>query len=138
MRRASPLVKTTALMASGVVLALAAAGCSAPQQDVAIAELESPSLDSLRQDVVRLIGEPLASSRGQCRLTAFGAKPCGGPRAYVVYSIEATDSTTLAHAVETYTSEDARLNRELARTSDCQLVTPPQITFVAGQCVIAR
>ncbi len=111
------------------------AACAPSQQDAAP---EGQQVDSLRATVLQLIGEPMASSLGQCRSIAFGAKPCGGPRAYLVYSMEATDSTDLARAVARFTAEDARLNQELGRISDCGMVAPPQITFVAGQCVAAR
>ena len=117
---------------------LAAVACGPSQRNAANAEPESQPLDSLRATVLQLIGEPTASNIGQCRLTPFGAKPCGGPRAYLVYSMEATDSIDLARTVAMYTSEDARLNRVLGLASDCALVAPPQITFTAGQCTIGR
>ena len=119
-------------------LVIAAVACGPSQRNAANAEPGTQSLDSLRATVLRLIGEPTATNIGQCRLTAFGAKPCGGPRAYLVYSVETTDSTALARAVAMYTSEDARLNRELGLASDCGLVAPPQITFTAEQCTTAR
>ena len=134
MRRFDSLAK--AMMAACMVIA--AVACGPSQRNAANAEPENPPLDSLRATVLRLIDEPLATSIGQCRLTAFGAKPCGGPRGYLVYSVEATDSIDLARVVELYRSEDARLNRVLGRASDCALVAPPQITFTAGQCTTGR
>ncbi len=121
-----------------VLIAATAATCSPKPQAAANPAAEDQSLDSLRAAVLQLIGEPMATSVAQCRLTAFGAKPCGGPRTYLVYSTEATDSTRLARAVAMYTSEDARMYQQLGRASDCGLVTPPQITFAAGQCATAR
>ena len=121
-----------------VLIAATVATCSPKPQATANPAAEDQSLDSLRAIVLQLIGEPMATSVAQCRLIALGAKPCGGPRAHLVYSMEATDSTRLARAVALYTSEDARLNQELGRTSDCRLVTPPQITFAAGRCATAR
>jgi len=82
----------------------------------------TPTLDSLRADVLRLIAEPKATSIETCRLVPFGAKPCGGPRDY------------LARAVSSYTAEDARLNQERGLASDYARVAPPQITFTAGHC----
>ncbi len=121
-----------------VLIAALFAACGPKTRDSRNPTRDNYTLDSLRATVLQLIGEPMATSVAQCRLTAFGAKPCGGPRAYLVYSTEATDSTELARAVAMYTSEDARLNQELGRASDCQLVTPPQITFAAGRCATAR
>ena len=118
-------------------MVIAVTACGPSQQNAANAEPQSQSLDSLRATVLQLIGEPTATSIVQCRLTAFGAKPCGGPRGYIVYSMEATDSVDLARAVEMFTIEDARLNRLLDLASDCALVAQPQITFTAGQCTTA-
>ena len=120
------------------VMGVTTAGCGSRDPYTREAQPEQESLDSLRSRIFELIGEPVASGMSQCRLIAFGAKPCGGPRAYLVYSTWATDSTRLARAVAMYTSEDARLNQELGRASDCQMVTPPQITFAAGRCATAR
>ena len=102
-------------------------------------ELADWELLELRQmEILLIIGEPQCNNVVDCRYIAFGAKPCGGPRAYLVYSMEATDSTDLARAVAMYTTEDARLNRALGLASDCSLVAPPQITFTAGQCTTTR
>ena len=120
------------------VMGVTTAGCGSRDPYTQEAQPEQESLDSLRSRILELIGEPVVSDISQCRLIAFGAKPCGGPRAYLVYSMEATDSTELARAVAMYTSEDARLNQELGRASDCRLVMPPQITFAAGRCATAR
>ena len=119
-------------------IVIAAVACSPNQRNAANAEPENPPLDSLRATVLRLIAEPSATSIGQCRLTAFGAKPCGGPRGFLVYSMEATDSPDLARAVALYTAEDDRVNRALGLASDFALVGRPQITFTAGQCTIGR
>jgi hypothetical protein len=119
-------------------MVIAAVACGPSQRNAANAVPEDPPLDSLRATVLRLIDEPLATRIGQCRLTAFGAKPCGGPRGFLVYSMEATDSTDLARAVALYTAEDDRLNRALGLASDCALVERPRITFTAGQCTIGR
>ena len=119
-------------------MVIAAVACGPSQRNAANADPESQPLDSLRATVLQLIGEPTATNIGQCRLTAFGAKPCGGPRAYLAYSMQATDSTDLARVVAIYAAEDARLNRELGLASDCGLVARPQITFTAGRCTTRR
>ena len=107
-----------------VTIAGVFAACGPKTPDTSRPAAESQPLDSLRATVLQLIGEPMATSVAQCRLTAFGAKPCGGPWAYLVYSTDVTDSTELVRAVAAYTSRESQLNQELGRASDCQLVTP--------------
>ena len=129
-------------ISSSVAVCIAIAGvfaaCGPKTPDTSRPAAESQSLDSLRATVMRLIGEPVATSMAQCRLTPFGAKPCGGPWTHLVYSTEVTDSTELARAVAAYTSRESQLNQQLGWASDCQMVTPPQITFAAGRCATAR
>jgi hypothetical protein len=83
-----------------------------------------------------LIGDAACTDADQCRLIAFGAKPCGGPRQYLVYSTAITDSTALDAAVARFNARDAEVNRLLHRVSDCSMVPRPRITVVEGRCTI--
>ncbi len=94
----------------------------------------APPLDSLRTAVHRLVAEPVCESVQDCRAVAFGAKPCGGPWTYLVYSVRATDSTRLARAVARYNQREEELNREEGRMSDCAFVTEPELECRAGRC----
>ena len=132
------LQKISSSVAVCIAIAGVFAACGPKTPDSRSPTQENHTLDSLRATVMRLIGEPVATGIEQCRLTSFGAKPCGGPWTYLVYSIDVTDSTELARAVAAYTSRETRLNQELGRASDCQMVTPPRITFAAGRCATAR
>jgi hypothetical protein len=73
----------------------------------------------------------------QCRLVAFGSKPCGGPREYLAYSTAITDSTALTTAVARYNAHEAEANRQSDRISDCRMVVRPTVTVVDGHCKIA-
>jgi hypothetical protein len=81
-----------------VAIAAMLPACSPAPRAAENGAVDAPSLDSLRAVVLQLIGEPTATSLAQCRLMPAGEKPCGGPRSYLVYSMETTDSTALARA----------------------------------------
>ncbi len=101
-------------------------------------ELDPPamaSLDELRTHIAAMIEPPSCSSTAECRAMAFGAKPCGGPWTYLVYSVTRTDTATLAEWVQRYNAREADLNRKEGRLSDCMLVAEPQPVCVQGQCV---
>ena len=132
------LRKMSSAVAVCVTIAGVFAACGPKTSDTSRPAAESQSLDSLRATVMRLIGEPVATSMAQCRLIPFGAKPCGGPWTHLVYSTGVTDSAELARAVAAYTSRETQLNQELGRASDCQVVTPPRIAYVDGQCTTVR
>ena len=98
----------------------------------------APSLDSLRTAVHRLVAEPVCESVQDCRAIAFGAKPCGGPWSYLVYSVRATDSARLAQMVARYNEREEELNREEGRMSDCAFVTEPELVCREGLCAAGR
>lgn len=127
-------------MRGGIVgLGTAAAvllGCAGPQP-VRRDKLESPppsNLPGLRQSITAQVGEARCSSDAVCRTIALGAKPCGGPWQYLVYSTSATDSARLAGEVVRYNEEEQRLNRAEGRISDCSLVAQPRVSCASGRC----
>ena len=93
------------------------------------------SLEELEQEIKAMIEPPLASSAAQCRTIAFGAKACGGPHTYLVYSTARTNEGRLRNLVNAYNRRDAERNESLGLVSDCKLVSPPPVTLVGGQCV---
>ena len=95
------------------------------------------TLADLKAEVVRMIGDAACADVSQCRAIAFGAKPCGGPWQYLVYSIAITDSMALEAAVARYNGEETRLNASEGRMSDCSLALPPTLARVNGRCVAA-
>ncbi len=108
----------------------------APQQ-LAMQE-RALSLDSLRDAILAAIGEPRCSDASQCRAIAFGAKPCGGPWQYLVYSTAIADSAVLAATVADYNAEEARLNEEEGRVSDCRAVTHPRLACLEQRCATTQ
>lgn len=125
-----------------VVVAMAAitSACGSHGQPEPVREGDVPptSLSTLRADIVALVGDPTCSDEAQCRAMPFGSKPCGGPWSYLVYSTGATDSARLAAAVARYNVEEARLNTEEGRVSDCAVVTPPVPQCLEGRCTATR
>jgi hypothetical protein len=130
---------------------LAFAACNAetpPTRDEAPAEEHSTvadpevpraqqRLDSLATAINAAVGEAHAEDASQCRTIAYGAKPCGGPWRYLVYSTAATDSTRLARVVDEYNDTQDYLNRKLGLSSDCALVAEPTTALEDGRCVVA-
>lgn len=118
---------------SALTFALIVTACAGGQSSSVPAESSTQDLDSLRVAIQQTIGEA-AEAPASCRLIAFGAKPCGGPWQYLPYSIEATDSVTLANLVDEYNSAEAKLNQQQGRISDCSVVQRPELVLEGGQC----
>ncbi|MGH2347944.1 MAG: hypothetical protein ACRDFT_00595 [bacterium] len=96
---------------------------------------EPPDLAAHRAEVLALIGEPRCDRVEQCRATPLGAKPCGGPWRYVVFSTVTTDSIRLATAAAEYTALEAEQNRRTGAVSDCRFVAAPSLGCSRGYCV---
>lgn len=106
------------------------AGCDAP--------VFERRLDALRASIDDEIGEAGATDVAACRTLPLGAKPCGGPWTYLVYSAEASDAARLAELAAEYDSVDAERNRACGLASDCMMVMPPEVALADGRCVAAR
>jgi hypothetical protein len=99
------------------------------------ARTDTSAMGRLRAEIRATIGEPTCSAATECRALPFGAKPCGGPRAYVIFSRAHTDSTRLARALAQYTALDARRNEAGGMVSDCAVVPPPALACSQNRCV---
>jgi len=71
----------------------------------------------------------------QCRTAPLGSRPCGGPRAYLVYCPLRTDSAALFRKLEELARAEEAYNRKGGMISTCELRMPPTVDAVGGQCV---
>jgi hypothetical protein len=95
-------------------------------------------LQPLRAAIDAEIGDAEASNVAACRALPLGAKPCGGPWTYLVYSAEASDPERLSELAAEYDAVDAERNRACELVSDCMMVMPPDVALEGGRCVAAR
>ena len=63
-----------------------------------------------------------------------GAKACGGPTDYAVYSAEASEAAAIVQTAEEITRMDEQANREFGLGSDCAVTPEPAVVWVGGQC----
>ena len=96
---------------------------------------DTETLTALRDTIQTIVGDATASDPASCRTIPLGAKPCGGPWTYLVFSSEMTDSVRLFASVDRYNETEARLNAVDGRVSDCSYVARPQVEIRGGRCV---
>ena len=123
-------------MLAAVFLALSAWGSCARPGSVNQTPAQEALLDSLRAAIVQLVEVPVCSLEDECRTVPFGAKPCGGPWGYLVYSTGVSDSAELSRLVADYTSMQDKINRQNGTASDCRLVPKPEIECSASRCTV--
>ena len=92
------------------------------------------NLKKLKKEIDREIGKPRAKRLNQCRVIAFGAKACGGPKSYLIYSTLQTNENKLKRLVNQYNSIEEKINKETDAMSDCMFIEEPKVSLVNGMC----
>jgi hypothetical protein len=94
------------------------------------------ALQTLEAEIDAMIGTPTCRDSGDCAYVGFGAKPCGGPWKYKIYS-ESTVNAGVFAKIDAYHALNDSLNRALGLVSDCSVPSPPEVECRDGRCVDA-
>ena len=92
-------------------------------------------LAALKEEALLLIGEANCSEIGECRSLPLGAKPCGGPWEYLIYSTVKSDTLKIRDKVDEYNAWNEVLNKRYGYISDCVIAEEPQLVCLNGKCV---
>jgi hypothetical protein len=102
--------------------------------DSAFAIAEDNKLAQMGKDIEDFAKNKACTNGDGCRTMPMGAKACGGPTSYVIYSLSKTDEKQLAEKVKQYTDFQKELNIKYNRTSDCLFLSPPTVDCLNGVC----
>ena len=106
-------------------------GCDEKYEAADIAKLES-----MEAKIDQMIANRACTADGSCRVIAFGAKPCGGPWEYKIYSAEQVDTLALQQAVREYNDFNREANKRHGWLSDCSVPNPPPVACYMGTCEV--
>jgi hypothetical protein len=120
------------LIGAGLVVCLFVVACGGSSRDEAS---DRAQLAAMEQEIVALVGEPVCGDSPDCRSIGFGAKPCGGPWDYMIYSVATVDNVVLTSKVAAYNEFNAELNIRYGWGSECSVALPPTLGCQAGVCV---
>ncbi|MEM6328566.1 MAG: hypothetical protein AAF791_15730 [Bacteroidota bacterium] len=81
------------------------------------------------------IGTPTAASVTDCKSVPVGAKACGGPRSYAIYSASGDDEIGIIRLAARITALDREANEQFGLNSDCALTPEPSVAVENGVCV---
>ena len=81
-----------------------------------------------------LIGDAACSDSSQCHTLALGARPCGGPQAYLPWSSAKTDGAALAVLADRFKKEREAAIAASGEMSTCQFLPDPGAVCRAGTC----
>jgi hypothetical protein len=89
--------------------------------------------DTLQQ-IRALVGNASCTDASQCRSLPLGARACGGPQAYLAWSVERTDGNALGKLADRYKSEREAQIKQTGEVSDCRFIADPGAVCRAGIC----
>ncbi len=111
---------------------------SCTKEDVAddsvFAVADDKKLAQLGKEIEEFAKNKACTNGDGCRTMPMGAKACGGPTNYVIYSLSKTDEKQLAEKVKLYTDFQKELNTKYNRASDCLFLSPPTVDCLNGVC----
>ena len=99
-------------------------------------DTDQAELESRFAEIESMVANREARRASQCHTMAVGAKSCGGPSTYIIYSSKSVDESELEDLVCYYTAFQRAMNTEYELISDCALEAAPNIELVDGNCEI--
>lgn len=120
--------------AAEAATAKAGEGNSMTDQHKVTVGRDNTELKALYNDIQQMAGKAQANNVAQCRVVGVGAKACGGPQSYLVYSSLSGNETELLQKVERYNALMRMQNEQQGLMSDCAIVPQPGVVLVNGFC----
>jgi hypothetical protein len=98
---------------------------------------DEAALKSMREEIVKLIGEPRCVNLVHCRVLALGARPCGGPSEYLAYSSSTGKGETLEAKAYEYSFLEEEVNRKKSAVGACEVLPQPRAACIDGRCMLS-
>lgn len=89
---------------------------------------------ALENQAKALVKAEGCSSVAQCRTAPVGSRACGGPRYYLVYCAQTTDSAALFRKLDAVGAAEREYNTRYKLMSTCEFRMPPTIVLSGGSC----
>ena len=96
---------------------------------------DKPTVLELQKSIAALVGDKNCDRNKQCQSIAYGAKACGGPTSYLVYSLKHTDVVKLSREVGQYNQLMKEGNIRSGRISNCSMLMPSALVCRESKCV---
>jgi hypothetical protein len=101
-------------------------------------EVTAEQLKTKKQEIVDYINSVSCSETEGCNSIAFGTKPCGGPREYLLFPNN-VNLSQLEKLVHFYNDLDSKYNIQTNAVSDCSLALPPtDVSCINGVCKVIK
>ena len=107
--------------------------CAAAASSTARPKAAATNDDTLAR-IRALIGDAACTDASQCHTLAIGARPCGGPQAYLPWSSAKTDGAALAVLSARFKQEREAAIAASGEQSTCRFLPDPGAVCRAGTC----
>lgn len=119
-----------------ILLAFILQSMQCEKDNIIYNDITQEQLNTKKQEILNYISTFSCTQASVCNSIAFGAKPCGGPREFLVYPYT-VNQTTLETLVNEYYEMDNTYNIQTGASSDCMVIVAPNtIGCVNGVCTI--
>lgn len=98
------------------------------------AETDSARIARLEVEARAMAQADGCGEEGQCRTAPVGSRPCGGPRAYIVYCAATTDTSALFAKLQELARAEEEYNKKTGMASTCEFRTPPDVELSSASC----
>jgi hypothetical protein len=98
------------------------------------AETDTARITRLEVEARAMAQADGCGEEGQCRTAPVGSRPCGGPRAYIVYCAATTDTAALFAKLQELARAEEEYNRKTGIASTCEFREPPNVELSNGSC----
>ena len=89
---------------------------------------------ALEDQAKALVKTDGCSSAAQCRTAPVGSRACGGPRYYLVYCSQTTDSAALFRKLDAVAGAERAYNERYKIASTCEFMIPPTVALAGSSC----
>lgn len=89
---------------------------------------------ALEDQAKALVKAEGCGSAAQCRTAPVGSKACGGPRYYLVYCSQTTDSAALFRKLDAVAAAEREYNTRYNVASTCEFRMPPTVALGGSSC----
>jgi hypothetical protein len=136
--RWAAVLSAVALLMLGACQAQSASPVAAAGPAAAAPSAAKPAaaIAALQARISQEIGAARCERDGQCRTLAVGARPCGGPEAWLAYSASTGDAARLAAWAAEWTTLRQAQNTQDKLMSACQVLPDPGARCVQQRCAL--
>ncbi|PKD44147.1 hypothetical protein [Rhodohalobacter barkolensis] len=103
-------------------------------EEISTDNFEELTIEEIATLIDMEVGDAQAENLSSCQVIPIGAKPCGGPWGYLVYSEEVSDAQNLKQLVDRYNELDEIRMKEEGYGSTCDYATEPTLSLESGSC----